>query len=255
MAPAWRPWFQTMERPTPCTPPLSKRAVPTPRATRGTRVLLSDGEERERAVSALAPTAQLARVEVISVERIENSMLRQVYDAKLEEIASANHAPIEESERDWVFYSVDESMAKQIIDYGFTKSCKGGAPLPFGQGIYFAASAISAADPERASSCPASTIVAEPNAEGLRHVFLVRAAIGQYCVGSSGAPTPDARPDGRPYDSTVDDMSDPSMFVTYGNAQQFPEYLIRFKLQPAQVETLNGSDARHEREGAPCVLQ
>ena len=49
---------------------------------------------------------------------------------------------------------------------------------------------------------------------------------------------------GRPicYDCTVDDAEDPSVFVTYHDAQQYPEYLVK-----------NFQGARPRFEGALCL--
>ena len=41
--------------------------------------------------------------------------------------------------------------------------------------------------------------------------------------------TPDVRSGHTLYDATVNDMKQPRIFVTYHDAQAYPEYLIRFK--------------------------
>ena len=63
-----------------------------------------------------------------------------------------------------------------------------------------------------------------------------RVVVGEYCRGTKDALTPDVR-DARNnilYDSTVglgygDTMDSPSIYVTYHDAQAYPEYLISFK--------------------------
>ena len=54
--------------------------------------------------------------------------------------------------------------------------------------------------------------------------------VGQWSKGVKDALTPGIRDDGRNllYDTTVDDMKKPSIFVTYHDAQAYPEYRIRF---------------------------
>ena len=193
----------------------SKASPPRGRVPLG--VLLSEGEEKAAVVSAFKKTAK--EFEVVSVERIESYTVRRAYSAKLEQISTANGTSAEAMERAWVFHGTNESTAKFIAQSGFKM---GNAPvdLPHGQGIYFA----------RDASNYTSTSYAQPNADGIQHMFLVRAAVGEYCVGKKGQETPDVRPDGRPFDSTVDSVENPSFFVTYDEAQQVPEYLIRFKL-------------------------
>ena len=55
--------------------------------------------------------------------------------------------------------------------------------------------------------------------------------VGEYCRGVRDALTPDVRDAATHahYDSTVDNPQDPSIFVTYHDAQAYPEYLIKFK--------------------------
>ena len=55
--------------------------------------------------------------------------------------------------------------------------------------------------------------------------------VGEYCRGVKDALTPDVLDAATHahYDSTVDNPQDPSIFVTYHDAQAYPEYLIKFK--------------------------
>jgi len=43
-----------------------------------------------------------------------------------------------------------------------------------------------------------------------------------------GALVPAVRHGNQLYDTTVDNMGDPSIFVTYHDAQAYPEYLVKF---------------------------
>ena len=60
-------------------------------------------------------------------------------------------------------------------------------------------------------------------------MFLVRVTVGEYCLGKRDALTPDVRKGYQLYDSTVNNMADPSIYVTYHDAQAYPEFLIKFK--------------------------
>jgi hypothetical protein len=55
--------------------------------------------------------------------------------------------------------------------------------------------------------------------------------VGEYCKGKTDAITPDVRcaKTHSLYDSTVDRMNNPGIYVTYHDAQAYPEYIIRFK--------------------------
>ena len=65
----------------------------------------------------------------------------------------------------------------------------------------------------------------------------MRVVVGAWSKGVKDALTPDVRDARRNllYDTTVDNMADPSIFVTYHDAQAYPEYRIRFtQSNPAQ---------------------
>eukprot|EP01047_Picozoa_sp_COSAG01_P060342 COSAG01_NODE_7385_length_3229_cov_9.246645_1_plen_125_part_00 len=63
-----------------------------------------------------------------------------------------------------------------------------------------------------------------------QRMFLCRAVVGDWCLGRSGALTPDTKPGSLElFDTTVDDVDNPSIFVAYHDAQAYPEYLVSFK--------------------------
>lgn len=55
-------------------------------------------------------------------------------------------------------------------------------------------------------------------------MFACRVMIGEYCVGRKDAPAPDVRAGNTLYDTTVDFLPNPSIYVTYHDAQAYPEY-------------------------------
>ena len=60
-------------------------------------------------------------------------------------------------------------------------------------------------------------------------MFLCRVVTGEFCLGESNAAVPPARTGDILFDSTVDNVRDPSIFVTYHDAQAYPEYLVKFR--------------------------
>ena len=52
---------------------------------------------------------------------------------------------------------------------------------------------------------------------------------GEFCLGEQDALAPQARVGAILFDSTVDNVADPSIFVTYTDGQAYPEYLVRFR--------------------------
>jgi hypothetical protein len=87
-----------------------------------------------------------------------------------------------------------------------------------GKGVYFA----------RDASYSSSTTYSRPNNKGEQHMFLCRVTIGEYCLGKNDALTPDVRKGAMLYDSTVNDMANPGIFVAYHDAQAYPDYLVKF---------------------------
>ena len=70
----------------------------------------------------------------------------------------------------------------------------------------------------------------KPNGRGERFMFLCQVLVGDYCLGKQDMVTPGPRPGSAVdlYDSTVDSVQDPKIFVTYQDPQVYPEYLIKF---------------------------
>ena len=90
-----------------------------------------------------------------------------------------------------------------------------------GKGVYFASDASYSIDPK----------YSVPNASGKQQMFLCRVIVGEYCLGSQGCVAPDERDSVSHlrFDSTVDRMIRPGIFVTYHDSQAYPEYLITFR--------------------------
>ena len=75
-----------------------------------------------------------------------------------------------------------------------------------------------------------------PDKNKVQYMMACRVIVGEYCPGTRDALTPDVRDKKTQtlYDTTVgllsnDTMANPSIYVTYHDAQAYPEYLIKFK--------------------------
>ena len=108
------------------------------------------------------------------------------------------------------------------MQQGFNRSFCGKNATFYGKGVYFARDA-------KYSTYP---LYCRPDPQGVQSIFLVRAVVGQYCKGVKDALTPDVRDAAKNllYDSTVDTDpgKEPSIYVTYHDAQAYPEYMIKF---------------------------
>lgn len=90
----------------------------------------------------------------------------------------------------------------------------------YGQGVYFARDA------------KYSHTYAKPDATGERRMYYARVLTGEYTVGDSTMKVPPIKKnstDEIPYDSTVDRNIDPSIFVVYKDAQNYPAYVVCYK--------------------------
>lgn len=101
----------------------------------------------------------------------------------------------------------------------------------YGKGVYFAAQAGYSA---RSQFSP-------PGPTGLRHMYLARVLVGEYTVGKPDILEP---PPKHPadltdtYDSVVDQIPNPEIFVVFQDPQCYPEYLITFQWRPSVIESL-----------------
>ena len=90
----------------------------------------------------------------------------------------------------------------------------------YGKGVYFA----------RGSYYSAYPTYSQPDAQGVQRMLMCRVAVGAYCKGENGRLVPDERESGSGvlFDSTVENLADPFIFVTYHDAQAYPEYIVKF---------------------------
>ena len=70
----------------------------------------------------------------------------------------------------------------------------------------------------------------KPDEDGVQRMLLCRVLIAAYCKGETDAAVPSERDGGILYDTTVDDLAKPQIFVTYHDAQAYPEYMVSFKV-------------------------
>ena len=184
-------------------------------------VEIGNGPERSEAVRRFRLTLP-HNVRVHSVERVQNLPLWQSYVVKrqsvfMREPATASTAAAR-FERAFLFHGTDESTVPKIVHQGFNRSFCGKNATAFGKGVYFA----------RDASYSMSSSYSKPDVHGVQRMFLARVCIGDYCKGERDALTPAVRHGNVLYDTTVDNMADPSIYVAYNDAQAYPEYLIKF---------------------------
>jgi len=178
------------------------------------------------------------RVKIASIKRVENLGMWQSFVVKRQTIVSreigqeagASNADTSKQrqrlERSWLWHGTNAEVMGKILQQGFNRSFCGKNATVYGKGVYFA----------RDTSYSANATYSVPDSRGYQYIMACRVAVGVYCPGVTNSLTPDIR-DAKThalYDSTVgilhnDSMSNPSIYVTYHDAQAYPEYLIQFK--------------------------
>jgi len=186
------------------------------------KVLVGVGAERREVEEAFMRTLVGSGITVLHVHRVQNAELWKVYavmrQTVLERKAGADDAEVLlRAERRWLFHGTDKETVPKIIQQGFNRSFCGKNMTKYGKGVYFA----------RDSSY--SFPYAKADAQGVKSMFLCRVVVGEYCTGVLDACVPAARIGSVLFDTTVDDMADPSIYVTYKDAQAYPDYLVRFR--------------------------
>jgi len=97
------------------------------------------------------------------------------------------------------------------------------AAVVHGRGVYFATQFTLAA----------SNTYSVPDMNGTKHVYLSRVLTGDYTNGQQTYIVPPQKPGttgaSDRYDSVVDNVAAPRIFVIFYDTQAYPEYLIIFK--------------------------
>ena len=90
----------------------------------------------------------------------------------------------------------------------------------FGKGVYFAVK----------TEYPAGRGYAGADSKGHKRIYKSLVLTGDFAQGAQDIPVPPPNPSnpGFNFDSTVDNMSNPVMFVVFLDNMAYPEYLITF---------------------------
>ena len=89
----------------------------------------------------------------------------------------------------------------------------------YGKGVYFA----------KNSTTSASDTYAQPGDGGVKYVIQARVLVGKWTKGSEEMITPPYIDGTTKYDSVVDDVDRPTIFVIFQDTAAYPEYIIKFK--------------------------
>ncbi|NXL63108.1 PAR14 polymerase, partial [Chordeiles acutipennis] len=161
-------------------------------------------------------TCQSLKIE--KIERVQNPFFWKAYQIKKREMDNKNGNGNNER---LLFHGTSKDLLTLINTRGFNRSYAGINGAHYGNGTYFAVDA----------SYSASDVYSRPDGEGKKYMYLARVLVGEYSQGTKGSITPAQKNPNNSidlFDSSTDDVNQPSMFIIFNDIQAYPEYLITF---------------------------
>ncbi|GFO06938.1 poly [ADP-ribose] polymerase [Plakobranchus ocellatus] len=147
------------------------------------------------------------------MQRIQNKYLYQHYIVKKREMEERNGKNFQNEKR--LFHGTNPNNMAAINLNGFSNNYSGAHATAYGEGTYFAVNSSY------------SVSYTQPDASGLRHMYLVRVLVGKTTISRQGMKFLPNQPGmSVPFDSGTDGNN--VMFIIFQDAQTYPEYLISF---------------------------
>ncbi|KAJ8373853.1 hypothetical protein SKAU_G00044330 [Synaphobranchus kaupii] len=175
------------------------------------KITLQDSsDEYQKILSLFHQTMRGYRL--ASVERVQNRALWEVFQWQ-KDLMRKNNAGRNVNER-LLFHGTDSTHVDAICKQNFDWRLCGTHGTAYGKGSYFAR------DAKYSQSYTGSS--------GMRTMFVCRVLVGGYTKGDSSYLRPPSKDGGASmlYDSCVDNVRDPSIFVVFEKHQVYPEYII-----------------------------
>lgn len=150
------------------------------------------------------------------VERVLHPLLQRQYELHRDRLEQCcERRPAEQV----LYHGTAGATVPDICAHGFNRSFCGRNGTLYGQGVYFA----------KRASLSVQDRYSPPDAEGHKAVFVARVLTGDYGQGCRGLRAPPLRAPGHVplrYDSAVDSLRQPSIFVIFHDTQALPTHLI-----------------------------
>ncbi|XP_007954309.1 protein mono-ADP-ribosyltransferase PARP10 [Orycteropus afer afer] len=180
--------------------------------------LAESSEEFQEVVRAFYDTLDAAhsRIRIVRVERVSHPLLQQQYELQRERLERrCERQPAEQV----LYHGTSAPAVPDICAHGFNRSFCGRNGTLYGQGVYFA----------KRASLSVQDRYSPPDANGHKAVFVARVLTGDYGQGRRGLRAPPPRACGHHllrYDSAVDSLTQPRIFVIFHDTQALPTHLI-----------------------------
>uniref|UniRef100_A0A672GIA1 Poly [ADP-ribose] polymerase n=1 Tax=Salarias fasciatus TaxID=181472 RepID=A0A672GIA1_SALFA len=158
---------------------------------------------------------------VMKIERLQNIHLRRGYEVQKKHISEKNKQEGGAREK-LLYHGTTKDSCNSITETGFNRRFCGQNGTAYGAGVYFAVNASYSANPR----------YSKPAADNSQVMFVARVLTGIYTQGNSSMNVPPPRDSQRPhdrFDSVVDKVDNPQMYIVFHDNQSYPDYLITFK--------------------------
>ncbi|XP_075861057.1 protein mono-ADP-ribosyltransferase PARP10 isoform X2 [Microcebus murinus] len=217
------PWDQSLAFPLAASgPTLSEQDLKEPSSR--LEQLAESTREFQEVVQAFYNTLDAVRskIHIVRVERVSHLLLQQQYELHRERLLQyCERRPVEQV----LYHGTTAPAVPDICAHGFNRSFCGRNGTLYGQGVYFA----------KRASLSVQDQYSPPNADGHKAVFVARVLTGDYGQGHRGLRAPPLRASGHVllrYDSAVDCLGQPSIFVIFHDTQALPTHLITCQHKP-----------------------
>uniref|UniRef100_A0A8C6T8J7 Poly [ADP-ribose] polymerase n=1 Tax=Neogobius melanostomus TaxID=47308 RepID=A0A8C6T8J7_9GOBI len=159
-----------------------------------------------------------AKYKIHKIERVQNYHLWSGYFVMRRKMEMKNSAA--ELGEKYLYHGTSAESCHCIERDRFDRNYTGAHGASYGAGVYFAINA----------SYSANSRYAKPDPAGLKRMYVARVLTGHHTLGDSSMKSPPQRGDdpSDKYDSLVDNLQSPSMYVIFHDDQAYPEYLITF---------------------------
>lgn len=197
-----------------------------------TKEIKCDRKEYKQISDAFYESVDSSKYKIIKIERIDNETLLDQYQCVKEEIVKCHpysKSPLEMKLWHGMSVRTTKIGLQPIVSInakGFNRSYSGlSNGAVYGDGVYFAVKAST------------SLKYAVPDENGRSYVYYCNVMTGSFTNGRSGLKYPPYKDNKEnksgsntdTFDSVVDNVSSPSMFVIFRDNQALPEYLITFQ--------------------------
>lgn len=152
--------------------------------------------------------------DILKIERIQNKAVWEAFQLHKTQLKDKNNGQQVTEKK--LFHGTNPSLVDTICSTNFDWRVNGVNGTVYGQGSYFAR------DAKYSHSYTGTSDV--------RFMFVSRVLVGEYTKGRPEYRRPPSKDGGNVnlYDSCVDDVTNPSIFVVFEKQQIYPEYVLQY---------------------------